>query len=101
MRKNARHSETLLDEYADIAAETDLERDYLREEQKITLHRAMHRLKQEQCQVLVLTYFEGFGNQDAAKIMGKSRKQVENLLYYAKKSLRSELEKEGFHYEEL
>ena len=44
---------------------------------------------------------EGFGNQDAAKIMGKSRKQVENLLYYAKKSLRSELEKEGFHYEEL
>ncbi len=101
MRKNARHSETLLDEYADIAAETDLERDYLREEQKITLHRAMRRLKQEHCQVLVLTYFEGFDNQDVAKIMGKSRKQVENLLYYAKKSLRSELEKEGFHYEEL
>ena len=33
--------------------------------------------------------------------MKKSRKQIENLLYNAKKALKSELEKEGFDYEEL
>jgi RNA polymerase sigma-70 factor (ECF subfamily) len=33
--------------------------------------------------------------------MGKSKKQIENLVYRAKLSLKSELEKEGFVYEDL
>ena len=33
--------------------------------------------------------------------MHKSRRQIENLVYRAKQSLKSELEKEGFVYEEL
>ena len=32
---------------------------------------------------------------------GKSNKQIENLVYRAKLSLKSELEKEGFVYEDL
>ena len=32
--------------------------------------------------------------------MKKSPKQIENILYRARQSLRSELEKEGFVYEE-
>ena len=33
--------------------------------------------------------------------MGKSKKQIENLVYRAKLSLKSELKKEGFVYEDL
>ncbi|MDE5862216.1 MAG: RNA polymerase subunit sigma-24, partial [Ruminococcus sp.] len=62
---------------------------------------AIRRLKKEYQQVLYLTYFEDFSNAETAVIMRKSRKQVENLLYNARKAMRSELEKEEFHYEEL
>lgn len=101
IRRSARRNDVFLDEYDDLAAESDLERDYLIEERKITLHRAIRRLKKEYRQVLYLTYFEGFSNAETAKITRKTKKQVENLLYNARKALRSELEKEGFRYEEL
>ena len=39
--------------------------------------------------------FEGFTNEQIAKVLNKSKKQVENLLYRAKQSLKSILEREG------
>ena len=50
---------------------------------------------------LWLLYFEGFSTDEAAVALGKSRRQMANLLYRAKQSLRITLEKEGFAYEEL
>ena len=38
--------------------------------------------------------------EDAARIMKKSRKQIDNLVYRGKIALRKILEKEGFVYEE-
>lgn len=100
LRKRAKHSyiytSDMLYEEAD---ENDLESNYLKKEQKITLHKAVRRLNSDYRQVLYLTVFEGFSNGEAAKIMNKSTRQIENLLYRAKKSLRTELEKEGFEYE--
>ena len=60
-----------------------------------------HKILDEYRQVLVLVYFEDFQNDQVASIMGKSKKQIENLVYRAKLSLKSELEKEGFVYEDL
>ena len=51
--------------------------------------------------MLWLTFFEGLSTSDAAAVMRKTNRQIENLLYRAKISLKSELEKEGFVYEEL
>ena len=51
--------------------------------------------------MLHLSYFEGFSNAETAQIMGKTVKQVENLMYNARKALRTQLEKEGFSYEKL
>ena len=51
--------------------------------------------------ILYLVYFENFSNEQAAKVMKKSKRQVENLIYRAKQSLKTELDKEGFIYEEL
>ncbi len=80
--------------------EESLEQSYLRTEERIILHRALHRLKPEYSQVLYLLYFEDFDNSQTAVIMKKSKRQIENLAYRAKKSLRQELEKEDFVYEE-
>lgn len=101
IRRLARHNDVFLDECENFATESSLESDYLIEERKITLHRAIRRLKKEYQQVLYLTYFEGFSNTETAKITRKTKKQIENLLYNARKALRSELDKEGFRYEEL
>lgn len=101
IRSLVRHNDILLEECENIADEMDLERNYLVEEQKITLHHAIRKLKQEYQQVLYLVYFENFSNAETAQIMKKSKRQIENLLYNAKKALRAELEKEGFRYEKL
>ena len=61
----------------------------------------METLSSDYRQVLYLTFFEELSNTEAAKIMHKSNRQIENLLYRAKLALRSKLEKEGFKYERL
>ena len=42
-----------------------------------------------------LIYFEDMTYEEAAKVMKKNRKQVDNLLYRAKKELRIILGKDG------
>ena len=41
-----------------------------------------------------LVYFEELSYEEAARVMKKSKKQIDNLLYRAKSFLRSELGKE-------
>ena len=73
---------------------------YIKTEQKRILHQALHRLKLEYRQVLYLSFFEGFSNTETAFIMKKLDRQIKSLLYNAKKALKSELERNGFEYEE-
>lgn len=84
-----------------IAAVESLEQTYLREEQKLALNRALTQLPDDYRQVLWLSFFEGFSNKEIAAVMHKNERQVRNLLYRAKQSLKSILEKEGFVYEDL
>ena len=84
-----------------IATVESLEQTYLREEQKLELNRALAQLPDEYRHVLWLSFFEDFSNQEIAAIMRKNERQVRNLLYRAKQSLKSILEKEGFVYEDL
>ncbi|MBQ6168405.1 MULTISPECIES: RNA polymerase sigma factor [Ruminococcus] len=101
MRRKKHISDRTVDDLYDISDERSIEQDYLREEQKISLHRAMETLNSDYRQVLYLTFFEELSNSEAAAIMRKSNRQIENLLYRAKLALRSKLEKEGFEYERL
>ena len=84
-----------------ISEEDDLERMYIREEDRRAVHRALGRLNPDYSQVLYLIYFEEMDNSEAAAVMRKSKRQGENLIYRAKSALRSELLKEGFCYEGL
>ncbi len=102
LRRNSKTDPTSIDECRNLSVEElNVEKEYLIKEQKIILHRAMRRLKSEYFQILYLVYFEGFTNIEAATIMKKNKRQIENLIYRAKKTLKSELEKEGFEYEKL
>lgn len=102
LRKNSKLLSNPIEDFSNyIIEEGNVEREYLIKEQKILLHRVMRELKPEYFQVLYLVYFEDFTNEEIAKIMKKNRRQIENLIYRAKNTLKSELEKEGFEYENL
>ena len=81
--------------------ERTLEKEYLEQERKIILHNALRKLQPEYRRVLHLRYFENFSNTEIAIVLNKSVHQTENLIYRARRSLKSELDRAGFEYEEL
>jgi RNA polymerase sigma-70 factor (ECF subfamily) len=102
IRKNSRFGLVPLDEVANyLPDEADLEREYLREERKIALHRAMRKLNPDYAQVLWLAFFEELSNGEIAAVMNKTKRQIEKMLYRAKQALKTELNKEGIYCEEL
>ena len=48
-----------------------------------------------------MLYFDGLSISETAIVMKKNARQMKNLVYRAKNALKSELDKEGFVYEEL
>ena len=101
IRKNSKAVSVPVDDFYSLADKEEIEINYIRDEQKIMLHKAMQKLNSDYRQVLYLVYFEGFDTSQTAKIMHKTNRQITYLLYRAKKSLKSELERGGFSYEEL
>jgi len=59
------------------------------------LRLCMERLEADYREALYLAYFEGLSRAETAAVMRRSEKQVENLVYRGKKSLRALLESEG------
>lgn len=102
LRKKSRVNEFSAKELTEVLKdERMLEDSYIKEEEKIEVHRAMRELPEAYRQVLWLTYFEELSNKETAVVMKKSVHNIETLLYRARKSLREILEKEGFVYEGL
>ena len=99
LRKIKRRKEEPLEAHYGLADEENLEREYIRQEQKIALHKAMNNLKPDYRNLLWLTYFEGMSNKETAEITGKKVHAVEMALTRARAALKEELEKEGFVYE--
>ncbi len=99
LRKN--RNRVPMEELDDIEDKASLEREYIKQEQKRTLHSALKKLKPEYGRILWLTYFEELSNKEAAVVMGKSTHAIETLVYRARNALKSQLESEGFVYEEL
>ena len=100
LRRHAKLRTVPLDSQVHLAGADNLERGLIRTEQHRMVHRAMQTLKPEYRQVLYLSFFEEFSNAETARIMKKSDKQIRDLLYHAKKALKTELERSGFEYEE-
>ena len=80
---------------------TDSDRQYLvgqliSDEEKRALNDALEKLPSEMRLAVHLVYFEEMSYKEAAVVMKKRVKQVDNLLYRAKAELRSLLGEEGF-----
>ena len=67
----------------------------LEDERKRVVNNALNSLPDDMRVVVHLIYFEDLSYDEAAKVMKKNRKQVDNLLYRAKKELRIILGKDG------
>ncbi len=76
---------------ADMADSESLEQSVLREEEKRRLNLAIEALPQDMRLAVHLVYFEEMSYEETAKVMKKTKKQVDNLLYRAKSVLRDEL----------
>ena len=83
-----------------LTEEQSLEQSYIKEENMLIVNKALNELIPEYRNVLWLTYFEEFSNKETAVILKKTERQTKNLLYRARKALKSKLEKEGFEYDE-
>ena len=99
-RKNPNEIMVANDTYEQVADEENIENNYLKTERNNMIHKALHNLNSDYRQILYLTYFEELSNDQAAAVMKKNKRQIRNLLYNAKKALKSELERSGFDYEE-
>ena len=85
-----------LSEAHTVADETAaLEEMVLTDDRKRQVNAAIARLPEDMRVVVHLIYFEEMTYEEAAKVMKKNRKQVDNLLYRAKKELRIILGKDG------
>lgn len=80
--------------------ETLIEEVVKSKERSRILRLCMGRLHRSYREALYLTYFEELSYGEAAEIMGKNIKQITNLVYRGKQSLRELLEKEGITHAE-
>ena len=89
----------------DISIIGNDEEDYLEsilsDERKIALHRALDDLMPEYRRALYLCYFEDLPVNEIAVLFQKKPKQISDLLYNAKKALKSVIIKGGNKYEIL
>ena len=86
---------TDLDSLKETADRNLIEDELLADERKRAVNEALKKLKDDMRIAIHLVYFEQLSYEETAKIMKKSKKQVDNLLYRAKKELRTILGKEG------
>ncbi len=92
-RRKARAVTSVEDVSAEIADErTDAA--FLQAEDKQMLSAALETLPDDMRAAVHLVYFEDLSYEDAARVMKKNVKQIDNLLYRAKKELRVSIGKE-------
>ena len=96
LRRRKKLVMTGLEEAEDASGEYDeLESRVLVGERKRAVRAALGKLPDQMREAVHLVYFEELSYEEAARVMGIKPKQVDNLLYRAKKELRSALGEEG------
>lgn len=88
--RNRKRQRLIVDSPPVISAEQVFER----EEGKRTLHRALGELPAQYSEVLYLLYFESLSHAQAATVLRKSKKQIDNLAQRGKAALKERLKKE-------
>ena len=97
IRKNKRNVPYEVDEefHSDTRLQASPEEAYLAKEQGDKILELIQTVKGDQGTALYLTLVENLSNDETARVMKKSKKQVENLLFQGKRKIRTLIEKEG------
>ena len=96
LRRRKREEWVPLEDAGELADEAALlEQQVLADEGKRRIRAAVAALPQDMAVAVHLVYFAEMTYEEAARVMKKNRKQVDNLLYRAKKELRIILGKDG------
>ena len=74
------------------------ELDIIKEERDRQLYGALSGLKSEYRQIVILLYFEEMTHEQAAKVMGKTKRQTYHLAERGRQALKDKLERMGFDY---
>ncbi len=97
-----RHKDTVpLEDVQAVLGQGDPLSDILRRERNEVLRRCLCQLPGQYREVLTLAYLEDFQIREICTVMGRTSKQVYNLLSRAKTALKDLLEKEDISYEDL
>ena len=99
LRKNKKHllDQEIGEEVSDPADSPEVQA--IEDERYRQLYLALSKLNHDYRQILLLLYFEQMSHEEAAKVMGKSKKQTYHLAERGRAALKENLERMGFSYE--
>jgi len=97
IKKRVREQHISYEEIMDLIDDGETPEQFIeRNEFKRDIKKAMQMLNEDYRVVLVLLYFEDMSYEEAGRVMKKNVKQISNLAYRAKASLKQKLEQTGF-----
>lgn len=96
IRRDAKKKTVPTDEILELSDEAQrIEEDYITDESRRALHCAIDKLSEDARAAVYLVFFEELSYEDAARVLGKNKKQIDNLVYRAKATLKKNLTEEG------
>ncbi len=100
IRKESRFHQIPLEQMEYTASDLEeLEKRVLQEQDKKDLYHALEQLQDEYRTVLYLLYFVEMSYEEISHVMKKNNRQIKNLAYRARQSLKRIMKEEGFSYE--
>lgn len=94
LRNHKRRRQQLFADVGELIGEQEADNPLLKTEQTLILSKAIDQLPRDMRSAVHLVYFEDLSYEEAGRIMRKSAKQVDNLLYRARKALKEILQDE-------
>ncbi len=88
IRKDAKKKIIAPEEISELSDGSDVEEEFIADEKKRILHQAIGKLGEDYRAAVYLIFFEELSYEAAAKVLGKSKKQIDNLIYRAKGALK-------------
>lgn len=99
LRSAAFRKNVPIDEADEVYLSGSPEQRLLEQERYRSLYGAMRRLPVNQREMVILVYFEEMSVSQAAKVIRRTQRQGNSILFRARQNLKAILEKEGFEYE--
>jgi len=95
IRKDVKKKIVTPEEIPETEDETRVEESFIEDETKRALHHAISKLGDDYKAAVYLIFFEELSYEEAARILDKSKKQIDNLVYRAKGMLKKILTEGG------